>query len=41
MCIIPLSIETAVFNLEAKAVTKAGHANLDLSSEILQMELGF
>ena len=29
ICIIPLSIETAVFNLEAKAVTKAGQANLE------------
>ena len=29
---IPLSIETAVFNLEAKAVTKAGQANLEANS---------
>ena len=32
ICIIPLSIETAVFNLEARAVTKAGQANLELNS---------
>ena len=32
ICIIPLSIDTAVFNLEAKAVTKAGHDNSELSS---------
>ena len=32
ICIIPLSIDTAVFNLEAKAVTRAGHANLEFNS---------
>ena len=32
MCIMPLSIETAVSNLFAKAVTKAGHDNLEFSS---------
>ena len=29
MCIIPLSIEMAIFNLEAKAVTKAGQENFE------------
>ena len=32
MCIIPLSMETAVSNLEANAVTKAGQDKLDLTS---------
>ena len=32
MCIIPLSIDTAVFNLDAKAVTNAGHANFEFNS---------
>ena len=32
ICITPLSIETAIFNLEAKAVTKAGQDSLDLNS---------
>ena len=32
ICIIPLSIVTAEFNLEAKAVTNAGQANLEFNS---------
>ena len=32
ICIIPLSMETAVSNLEANAVTKAGQDKLDLTS---------
>ena len=32
MCITPLSIETAWSNLEDKAVTRAGHDNLDCVS---------
>ena len=32
MCIIPLSIDTAIFNLDDNAVTKAGHANLEFNS---------
>ena len=32
ICIIPLSIETAVFNLDAKAVTKAGQDSLEFNS---------
>ena len=32
MCIIPLSIETAILSLAAKAVTRAGQANLELIS---------
>ena len=32
ICIIPLSIDTAVFNLEAKAVTKAGQDKFEFSS---------
>ena len=41
ICIIPLSIDTAVSSLEDKAVTKAGHANSELNSGILQKELDF
>ena len=32
MCIIPLSMETAVSNLEDKAVTRAGQAISDFNS---------
>ena len=32
MCITPLSIDTARFNLEDRAVTKAGQDNSDLVS---------
>ena len=32
ICIIPLSIDTAVFNLEANAVTRAGQDRFELSS---------
>ena len=32
ICIIPLSIDTAVFNLVANAVTNAGQANLEFNS---------
>ena len=32
ICIIPLSIDTAISILEDKAVTKAGHANSEFNS---------
>ena len=32
MCITPLSIDIAVFNLEAKAVTRAGEDSFELNS---------
>ena len=32
ICIIPLSIDTAIFNLDAKAVTNAGHENFEFIS---------
>ena len=32
ICIIPLSIDTAVFNLDASAVTNAGQASLEFCS---------
>ena len=32
ICITPLSMDTAVFNLDAKAVTRAGQDNLEFSS---------
>ena len=32
ICIIPLSIETPVSNLDDRAVTKAGQANLEFNS---------
>ena len=32
MCIIPLSIDTAISNLDDSAVTRAGQANLEFNS---------
>ena len=40
ICIIPLSIDTAIFNLEAKAVTKAGQDKSEFNSGNIAEALG-